>query len=83
MSMRAVIMRAVAGAAASHALACATGCESTASWEPADREFGEFQELFPVLIRDCGFHTCHGSQRSLLPRLWSGPGAARVRHARL
>jgi hypothetical protein len=48
-------------------LLCLAGCEAPP--EPgahiADRDFGDFQDLHPVLIRDCGFHTCHGSEERM------------------
>jgi hypothetical protein len=42
----------------------AAGCEAPpeAGYQLADRDFGDFQVLHTVLIRDCGFHTCHGSE---------------------
>lgn len=59
-------------------LGVATGCEETREpWTgPADLEFRDFQVVFPVLMRDCGFHTCHGSQERFF-RLY-GPGRARL-----
>ncbi|MDH5672144.1 MAG: hypothetical protein OEZ06_08345 [Myxococcales bacterium] len=30
--------------------------------EPADRAFRDFQAIYPILARDCGFHNCHGSE---------------------
>ncbi len=53
------------------------GCEdSQASWTPPEREFREFQDVYPVLMRDCGFHTCHGSEDRHF-RIY-GPGRARL-----
>lgn len=43
---------------------------------PADREFSAFQQVYPTLIRDCGFHTCHGSEERFF-RVW-GAGRARL-----
>ena len=58
-------------------LGAATGCEEAREpWEPADREFRDFQRVFPVLMRDCGFHTCHGSDERFF-RI-HGPGRARL-----
>jgi hypothetical protein len=59
------------------ALGAATGCEAPReAWQPADLEFRDFQRVFPVLMRDCGFHTCHGSDERLF-RIY-GPGRARL-----
>lgn len=53
--------------------------------EPSDRAevtavkrpFSDFQnDVYPVLIRDCGFPTCHGAPDRLY-RVW-GPGRARL-----
>ena len=49
--------------------------DRVAGTELADREFNEFQLIYPTLIRDCGFHTCHGSDERFF-RIW---GAGRVR----
>ncbi len=41
------------------------------------REFQQFQrEVYPVLMRDCGFPACHGDPRRFF-RVW-GPGRARL-----
>ena len=42
----------------------------------ADREFPEFQRIYPILLRDCGFSTCHGSEDRFF-KVW-GPGRARL-----
>jgi len=69
--------RAVAWILVALALGAATGCEEARGpWAPADREFRDFQRVFPVLMRDCGFHTCHGSEERLF-RIY-GPGRARL-----
>jgi hypothetical protein len=53
------------------------GCEdSTARWSASDREFQGFRDVYPVLMRDCGFHTCHGSEDRQF-RIY-GPGRARL-----
>jgi hypothetical protein len=53
------------------------GCEAAPEpWQAADVEFRDFQAVFPVLMRDCGFHTCHGSDERFF-RLY-GPGRARL-----
>jgi hypothetical protein len=62
-------------------LAClplAQGCgdPQTDPYEPADRDFREFQRIYPVLVRDCGFHACHGGEDR--PFRIYGPGRARL-----
>jgi len=53
------------------------GCEdSKAGWSVPDREFQGFSDAYPVLMRDCGFHTCHGSEDRQF-RIY-GPGRARL-----
>jgi hypothetical protein len=43
----------------------------------AKREFPAFQrEVYPVLLRDCAFPTCHGGPQRFL-RVW-GPGRVRL-----
>lgn len=43
----------------------------------ADRKFQPFQrQVYPVLLRDCGFPACHGSQERFF-RVW-GPGRTRM-----
>jgi len=44
--------------------------------ERADREFKQFQIVYPILIRDCGFNTCHGSTDRFFQV--SGPGRVRL-----
>jgi hypothetical protein len=44
--------------------------------ERADREFKQFQIVYPILVRDCGFHTCHGSSDRFFQI--SGPGRVRL-----
>lgn len=40
-------------------------------------ETSQFEsEVYPILLRDCGFHTCHGSSDRFF-RVW-GPGRARL-----
>jgi hypothetical protein len=53
--------------------ACADRVPGT---EPADREFSAFLQVYPTLIRDCGFQTCHGSEERFF-RVW-GAGRARL-----
>jgi hypothetical protein len=47
-------------------------------WQfPQARNLPEFtQDVMPVLLRDCGFHTCHGSAARFF-RIW-GPGRLRL-----
>lgn len=48
-------------------------------FEAADREdraYGDYQLAYPVLLRDCGFHACHGSENRQF-RVY-GPGRARL-----
>jgi len=42
----------------------------------AKRDFKAFQEVYPVLIRDCAFHACHGSPARFF-RIY-GAGRARL-----
>jgi hypothetical protein len=42
----------------------------------ADRDFKAFQVVYPVLIRDCAFHTCHGAPERFF-HVW-GPGRVRL-----
>lgn len=63
------------GLVASLAGACAA--EQSRGWQPAEPEFQSFiDEALPVLLRDCGFHTCHGSTERFF-RIW-GPGRTRL-----
>jgi hypothetical protein len=47
-------------------------------WQfPQARNLPQFtDEVMPVLLRDCGFHTCHGSSERFF-RVW-GPGRLRL-----
>ncbi len=57
--------------------ACAAGCaDADDHWEVADRQFRDFQLVYPFLIRDCGFQTCHGSDERFF-RVY-GPGRTRL-----
>lgn len=59
------------------ALVAWAGCADPGEgWRPSEREFREFQVVVPVLLRDCGFHTCHGSDDRFY-RIY-GPGRARL-----
>jgi hypothetical protein len=57
------------------------GCDDDpkAGYVEADREFREFQKIYPILARDCGFHTCHGSEERFF-RIFA-PGRARLSDA--
>ena len=53
------------------------GCEDKGSgWEPSERQFRDFQLVYPVLLRDCGFPDCHGAKDRFY-RVW-GPGRVRL-----
>lgn len=56
----------------------AAGCGAPGNgWRPADAQFQSFiVEALPTLLRDCGFHTCHGSSDRFF-RVW-GPGRVRL-----
>jgi len=57
------------------AAVCA-GCEPDPGWHAPSLSVSVFEkEVYPVLIRDCAFHACHGSETRFF-RVW-GPGRAR------
>jgi hypothetical protein len=56
-------------------LAC-VACDDTEPWAPPEREFSDFQVVHEVLLRDCGFHDCHGAPERAF-RVY-GPGRARL-----
>jgi hypothetical protein len=59
------------------ALLVAACAESPPEAIPARREFQTFQrEVYPVLLRDCGFPACHGAPERFF-RVW-GPGRVRL-----
>lgn len=62
------------------ALAVFLGAACAEPIEPlqfADRRFQPFQrQMYPVLLRDCGFPACHGSPERFF-RVW-GPGRTRM-----
>ena len=67
------------GALLAIALACGAACsgEDTGQHGFARREFMPFQrEVYPVLLRDCGFPDCHGAPERFF-RVW-GPGRSRL-----
>jgi hypothetical protein len=52
-------------------------CQSDESWVlPSGYEASFEKEVFPVLLRDCAFHTCHGAEGRFF-RVW-GPGRVRL-----
>jgi hypothetical protein len=53
-------------------------CSKAATgYQLPQRSFSQFQsEVYPVLLRDCAFSTCHGSPQRFF-RIW-GPGRARI-----
>lgn len=60
---------------ASAALAASACDDPQDGWEPATLD-RSFSDVYPVLIRDCGFHACHGAEERFF-RLY-GPGRARL-----
>lgn len=59
------------------ALAGISACDDPQKgYEVADREYSGFAEVYPILIRDCGFPTCHGSEDRMF-RIY-GPGRSRL-----
>lgn len=62
------------GVCAALALTACTASEQ--SWEPPESSFRDFQVVYPVLLRDCGFHACHGAKERFY-RVY-GPGRARL-----
>ncbi len=60
------------------ASALAVGCaDAPKTADPARREYQQFQrEVYPVLLRDCGFPDCHGSEQRFF-RVY-GPGRTRL-----
>ncbi|MDD9939214.1 MAG: hypothetical protein OXT09_36845 [Myxococcales bacterium] len=54
------------------------GCEDSeqAGYLEAEREFRDFQKIYPILARDCGFHTCHGAEERFF-RIYA-PGRDRL-----
>src|SRR5262245_44206794 len=61
-------------------LGCAACANDPQGWQQPERSFMQYRtEVFPVLLRDCGFHTCHGSSERFF-RIW-GPGRARMNPA--
>ena len=63
-------------ALASVVLACAGCADPGDGWQPPEHAFRDFQLVVPVLLRDCGFHACHGSEDRFY-RIY-GPGRARL-----
>ncbi|MEY4581043.1 MAG: hypothetical protein RL701_5746 [Pseudomonadota bacterium] len=56
----------------------AVGCaETDETWQVPMVEYALFKDdVYPVLLRDCGFHGCHGSGDRYF-RVW-GPGRVRL-----
>lgn len=53
------------------------GCSDDQPAPPlAEREFRDFQAVYPVLLRDCGFHACHGAPERFFRVV--GPGRVRL-----
>jgi hypothetical protein len=70
-------MRALGPIAMSCALLAAACAEAPPEAPLARREFQTFQrEVYPVLLRDCGFPACHGAPERFF-RVW-GPGRVRL-----
>jgi hypothetical protein len=59
-------------------LACLfAGCQTDEAWEIPTASTVVFDDdVYPVLLRDCAFHTCHGSSERFL-QIW-GPGRVRL-----
>jgi hypothetical protein len=62
----------------SFALLMCTACaDAPPTAPPARRDYQQFQrEVYPVLLRDCGFPDCHGAGDRFF-RVW-GPGRTRL-----
>ena len=59
------------------ALSGLAGCAEEEAWEVPTIDSNRFEnEVYPVLLRDCGFPTCHGSEERFF-RVW-GPGRVRM-----
>lgn len=59
------------------AVALFAACPSEPAWDPPALNVSDFtDEVYPVLLRDCGFQTCHGSQERFF-QVW-GPGRTRL-----
>jgi hypothetical protein len=71
-------MRRLASGHLALALLCCGACaDEPATAGFARREFMQFQrEVYPVLLRDCGFPDCHGAPERFF-RVW-GPGRSRM-----
>jgi hypothetical protein len=53
------------------------GCAEEEPWEVPMIDNNRFEsDVYPVLLRDCGFHACHGSEERFF-RIW-GPGRVRM-----
>lgn len=59
------------------ALLALSGCDVTPPEIGARRDFSTFRsQVYPVLLRDCAFSTCHGAPERFF-RVW-GPGRSRL-----
>lgn len=59
---------------------CASACGSSTPWsgDLGRADFAAFQsEVYPVLMRDCGFSNCHGVEERAF-QVW-GPGRSRLK----
>jgi len=65
------------GALSALALLGLGGCDDPQNgYQVADYKYSGFKDVYPVLIRDCGFHACHGAEERAF-RIY-GPGRARL-----
>jgi hypothetical protein len=54
-----------------------TACQPEPGFQESTLSTVDFRDnVYPVLIRDCGFQTCHGSEERFF-RVW-GPGRSRL-----
>jgi hypothetical protein len=52
-------------------------CQPDPGWSTPQLNYQTFtDDVYPVLIRDCGFHACHGAEERFF-RVW-GPGRLRL-----
>jgi hypothetical protein len=52
-------------------------CAQEPGWQMPNISMTTFEDdVYPVLIRDCAFHTCHGAEERFF-RVW-GPGRVRL-----
>lgn len=54
-----------------------SACQPEEAWElPQANDVAFREDVYPILLRDCGFHACHGSSDRFF-RVW-GPGRVRL-----